>query len=123
MTGGMISDPRTGSTRLQVDQLDPQLALMIDSLKPGSISLPQVFSSQSGERNTRIVMLKSRTEPHKANMRDDYAQIQNVAKAQKEQQKLESWITERLPTYYLKVDPQYTDCPGLKHWLAITSRE
>ncbi|MBS1615900.1 MAG: peptidylprolyl isomerase [Bacteroidetes bacterium] len=121
MTGGMIADPRTGSTQLQVDQLDPQLALMIDSLKPGSISQPQIFTAQ-GERSTRIVILKSRTEPHKANMRDDYAKIQNVAKAQKEQQKLESWILERLPTYYLHVDPKYSDCSGIQHWLAETAR-
>lgn len=123
MTGGMIADPRTGSTQLQVDQLDPQLALMIDSLKPGSISQPQVFTAQGGERSTRIVMLKTRTEPHKANLRDDYAQIQNVAKAQKEQQKLESWIAERLPTYYLRIDPEYTGCPVLQRWMSITAQQ
>lgn len=121
MTGGMIADPRTGSTQLQVDQLDPQLALMIDSLKPGSISQPHIFTL-NGERSTRIVMLKSRTEPHKANMRDDYAKIQNVAKAQKEQRKLESWITERLPTYYLHVAPEYSDCPSIQRWIAQTAQ-
>jgi peptidyl-prolyl cis-trans isomerase SurA len=119
----MITDQQMGSTQLRVDQLDPQLALMIDSLKPGTISQPQVFTSPAGERSTRIVMLRSRTEPHKANLRDDYAQIQNVAKAQKEQQKLESWITERLPTYYLKIDPEYTDCPVLQRWMAATARQ
>ncbi len=123
MTGGMISDQRTGATQLEVDQLDPQLALMIDSLKPGSISQPHVFKTLRGEQSTRIVFLKDRTEPHKANLRDDYSKIQNVAKAQKEQEKMESWIAERLPTYYLKIDPEYSACPTLQRWTAKTAQK
>lgn len=123
MTGGMISDPRSGATQLEVDQLDPQLALMIDSLKPGSISQPHVFKSPRGEASTRIVFMKGRTEPHKANLKDDYSKIQNVAKAQKEQLKMEDWIAERLPTYYLKIDPEYGTCPTLSKWSVQTARK
>jgi peptidyl-prolyl cis-trans isomerase SurA len=122
MTGGMVADQRTGATQLEVDQLDPQLALMIDSLKPGSISQPQQYRTQRGEISTRIVFLKSRTEPHKANLRDDYSKIQNVAKAQKEQEHMDNWITERLPSYYLKIDPDYGSCPSLQRWSAKTAQ-
>jgi peptidyl-prolyl cis-trans isomerase SurA len=104
-----------------VDQLDPQLALMLDSLKPGALSQPQQYRTPRDEISTRIVYLKSRTEPHKANLRDDYSKIQNVAKAQKEQDEMEAWITERLPTYYLKIDPDFNGCPSLQRWTARTS--
>lgn len=123
MTAGMIADPRTGATQLEVDQLDPQLALMIDSLKPGSISQPHVYKNARGEQSTRIVFLKGRTEPHKANLRDDYSKIQNVAKAQKEQEKMDAWITDRLPSYYLKIDPDYGSCPSLQRWSAKTAQK
>jgi peptidyl-prolyl cis-trans isomerase SurA len=123
MTGGMVADPSSGSTRLKVDQLDPQLALMIDSLRKGVISQPQVFRSQRGEQSTRIVLLKERTEPHKANLRDDYSDIQRVARQQKEQEKMDSWITERLPTYYLKIDPDYGACPSLQKWSQKTAQK
>ncbi len=122
MTGGMVADPRSGATQLEVDQLDPQLALMIDSLKPGTISQPQQFQTQRGELSTRIVFLKSRTEPHKANLIDDYAKVQTVAKAQKEQEQMDTWITERLPTYYLKIDPSFGVCPSLQRWSAKTAQ-
>jgi peptidyl-prolyl cis-trans isomerase SurA len=122
MTGGMIANPQTGATRLEIDQLDPQLALMIDSLKPGSISQPHAFKSPRGEQSTRIVFLKGRTEPHIANLRDDYSMIQNVAKAQKEQKKMEEWITERLPTYYLKIDNEYGSCSVLQKWSTKTDQ-
>jgi peptidyl-prolyl cis-trans isomerase SurA len=123
MTAGMIADRRSGSTQLEADQLDPQLALMLDSLKPGSISQPQQYKTARDEISTRIVYLKSQTEPHKANLRDDYSKIQNVAKAQKEHEKMEAWITERLPTYYLKIDPDFATCPSLQRWSARTSEQ
>lgn len=123
MTGGMIADPQTGATQLQVDQLDAQLALMIDSLKPGSISQPHVFKTQRNEQSTRIVFLKGRTEPHKANLKDDYSKIQTVAKGQKEQEKIDSWIADRLPTYYLKIDPDYSSCALLQRWMQKTAQK
>lgn len=116
MTGGMITDPRTGSMQMAIDQLDPQLAIMIDSLKPGSISQPQQFRAPNGEMSTRIVFLRARTDPHQANLKDDYSKIQAVAKAQKEYDKMEGWIKERLPTYYLKIDPEFQTCSTLHEW-------
>ena len=116
MTGGMVTDPSTGSSRLEVEKLDASLALMVDSLAPGAYSQPQVFMTQTGEKSCRIVYMRGRTEPHKANLRDDYSRIQEVALAQKKAQKLESWIYEKLPTYYIKVDPEYSSCGPLRRW-------
>lgn len=123
MTGGMITDQRSGSAQLEVNQLDPQIALMIDSLKPGVISQPQLFKTQTGELSARIVMLKTRTDPHKANLKDDYSKVKNVAKAQKEQETIDAWIKEKLPSYYLKIDPEYRDCAGLKKWQVEATSE
>jgi len=123
MTGGMIADNSTGSTQLAVDQLDPALALGIDSLKPGAISQPQMFRKQRGELSSRIIYMRSRTEPHKANLKDDYNKIQAVALAQKQNDRIESWIEAKLPTYYLKIDPEYADCSLLKKWVEKTTAQ
>src|SRR5690606_33866365 len=82
-TGGMMLDPQTGSSELSIDQLDPSLALMIDSLKIGGFSQPHIFVQENGERSTRIIYLKSLTDPHQANLRDDYSRIQQAAMQQK----------------------------------------
>ncbi len=117
MTAGMLTDPQTGAGQLEVDQLDPALALMIDSLPIGGFSQPHVFINQyTGERSCRIVYLKDRSEPHKANLRDDYSKIQQVALSQKQNRKLEQWMQNKLPTYYLKVDPEYKNCGPLAAW-------
>ncbi len=116
MTGGMVLDPVTGSSRLEVERLEPALALMVDSLAPGMYSQPQVFTKETGENSTRIVFMRSRTEPHKANLVDDYARIQEVALEQKKQQEMEKWVERRLPTYYIRIAPEYRTCPDLEAW-------
>ncbi len=116
MTGGMIIDPVTGASRLEVEHLEPALALMVDSLTPGSFSQPQTFAKETGETSTRIVFMRSRTEPHKANLVDDYARIQEVALEQKKQQEMEKWVERRLPTYYIRLAPEYRTCPDLEAW-------
>ena len=122
-TGGMIIDPTTGSAQLEVDKLDPAMVLMIDTLKPGGFSQPQTFVTERGEQSARIVYLKTRTEPHKANLKDDYSKIQQVALSQKQGRTIEAWIMDRIPTYYIKIDPQYQSCNAFSRWNLQTAQK
>lgn len=119
-TGGMITDPQTGATQLEVDKLDPILALMVDSLKPGSFSHPHMFTDAKGEKSVRIVYMKNITAPHKANLKDDYSRLQEVALQQKRATKMNEWLLEKAPSYYLKIDPAYNKCEQLR---AFTTEE
>ncbi len=116
MTGGMVLDAATGSGRLEVEKLDPSLALMVDSLAPGSYSQPQIFTTAGGEKSCRIVYMKGRTEPHKANLTDDYARIQEVALGQEKAEALDVWMNAKMPTFYIRLAPEYKSCPEMKRW-------
>ncbi|MBL7683606.1 MAG: peptidylprolyl isomerase [Flavipsychrobacter sp.] len=113
-TGGMIVDPQTNATLMEIDKLDPAIALMVDTMKVGSYSQPQVFDNGRGDRSCRIVFLKNISKPHKANLVDDYARIQEIALQQKKSKKLQDWVTEKTPSYYVKVEPEYLSCEQLK---------
>jgi peptidyl-prolyl cis-trans isomerase SurA len=115
-TGGMIADPQTGAAQLEIEKLDPAMVLTLDSLSPGGYSKPQVFTTEKGDQSVRIVYLRNRTTPHKANLRDDYSKIQQVALSQKQAMKLEKWVTDRLPNYYLKISKEYVGCPVFVSW-------
>lgn len=115
-TGGMIVDQNTGSSQLEIDKLDPQLALMVDTLKPGMYSQPQIFDQGGGDKATRIVYMKNITTPHKANLKDDYNRIQETALQQKRAKKMETWLAEKSPSYYIKIDPAYMRCNSLQMW-------
>lgn len=115
-TGGMVADPATGNTLLDITRLDPGMVLLLDSLKVGDYSKPHIFVNDTREQSCRIVLLRSRTDPHKANMKDDYNKIMEVALSQKKQQKMQEWITEKLPTFYVWVADEYHSNPMLKEW-------
>ena len=119
-TGGMIADPQTGNTELDMTKLDPGMVLLVDSMKVGDYSASHIFITDARDKSCRVVFLRSRTTPHKANLKDDYSKIQEVALSQKKQQKMLNWVAAKLPTYYLKLAPEYQSCSGLKDWRTST---
>ncbi len=117
LTGGMFSDQQTGSTFVDVETLEPQVALLINGMKKGEFSQPMDFvDAQSGDKLVRIIYLKNRTEPHKANLTDDYGKIQQVAFSQKQNEYLVNWITSKMGTFYIKIDEEFMSCPKLAQW-------
>ncbi|MCD6012497.1 MAG: peptidylprolyl isomerase [Flavipsychrobacter sp.] len=121
-TGGMIADPSTGNTELEISKLDAQMVLLLDSMKVGDYSAPHIFVTDMRDRSARIVYLRTRTEPHRANLKDDYGKIQDVALSHKKQLKLQNWVKSMLPTYYLWIAPEYKDCSILKEWILSANK-
>jgi len=122
-TGGMISDPATGTTDLDVTKLDLVMVLLLDTLKPGGYSSPHIFVNDQHEKSCRIVFLRNRTAPHKANLKEDYGKIQSVALEQKKQMKVQSWVTTKVPTFYLWIAPEYRTCEGMRDWVTAGERQ
>lgn len=118
--GGLIVNPYSGTATYQVDQLDPSLFFMIDKLKVGEISTAFATSDQRNRDGYRIVKLMKRTEPHRANLDQDYQKIKNVAVQQKEQGEVTKWINEKLENAYVKIDENYSDCEYSNKWVAET---
>ncbi len=121
-TGGMIADPNTGVSELDMSKLDPGMVRLLDTMKIGGYSAPQLFTTETREQSCRIVYLRTRTSPHAANLKDDYNRIMEVALSQKKQQKIQTWVTQKLPTYYLMIDPEYQTCQALKDWKTTTDK-
>jgi len=106
---------RDGSTFVTIDQLDKEMVAMLGKMKVGEFSQPTAFESEQGKKGVRIVYLKSRTEPHRMNLKDDYSRISNFALEEKKGQTLDKWIKNKLPTYYVMVEPGTAEeCPQLK---------
>lgn len=116
-TGPFITG-RDGSTYVTIDQLDKDMVTLIGKLKVGDISQPVSFENEQGKKGVRIVYLKSRSEPHRMNMKDDYSRISTYALEEKKSQALDKWIKDKLATYYIMVDPATADeCQQLKKYV------
>ena len=113
-TGPFITN-REGSPFVTIDMLDKEMAAMLAKMKVGEFSQPTPFESEQGKKGVRIVYLKSKSEPHRMNLKDDYSKISTFALEEKKSQTLDKWIKNKLPTYYVMIDPGTAEeCPQLK---------
>lgn len=96
---------RDGAPYVTIDQLDKEIVANLGKMKVGEYSQPIVFTDErTGKKAVRIVYLKSRSEPHRMNMQDDYDKIAQLALEEKKSKELEKWMREKIPTYYIQVD-------------------
>jgi len=115
-SGGMVINPYTGATKYEMDQLEPQLSFAINRLEVGQISKPIPTQTEEGKEAFRLVKLVSRTEPHRANLEDDYNVIQEWALRQKQQVELIDWVDKNLDNAYIMVIDDYKDCNYISNW-------
>lgn len=118
--GGYIQN-RDGSTYITIDQLDKDLVVAMKDMKVGDVSKPFSFTDERGRKAVRIVYLKSRSEPHRENMKDDYNKISQKALEEKKQQALENWFDVKIPNYYILIDKEFKDCKELKNWWKVAA--
>jgi peptidyl-prolyl cis-trans isomerase SurA len=116
---------RDGSPYVTIDQLDKEMVGTLSKMKVGEFSQPVPFTSeQGGKKGVRIIYLKSRSEPHRMNMHDDYSKISQMALEQKKAQVLDKWMQTMIPSYYIMVDPLSSGaCPGVKKFVSADVAE
>ena len=123
-SGGLVVNPMNGATKFEktdLGQFDPSLAFTIDRMKVGEITEPSVTTTKDGKQAYRILYLKSRSEPHKANLKDDYQKIQAAALSEKQQKAVKSWIKKRIVGTYIHVDSEYNNCKFDIDWLTANN--
>lgn len=114
-TGGRIP-AQDGGTNVTIDQLDKDLVLKLNTLKVGEYSKPAEFTDFQGNKGVRIVNIITKTEPHRENMKEDYDKIAQRALEEKKSEVLESWFQKSIPTFYIKIAPEYQKCPEMDKW-------
>lgn len=117
LTGGHFIS-QTGSMYVTIDQLDKDAVVALKNMNPGDISAPQSFTDERQRKAVRIIYLKSRTEPHRENLKDDYDKVAQRALEEKKQQVLEKWFKDHIADYYITVDKSYSNCSDvIGDWL------
>ena len=106
----MLTNQRDNSIQIEIAQLDPSIALIVDSLSVGSFSQPHNFTTPMGEVSCRIVYLKNRSQPHKANLKDDYQKIYNAALQEKQNEALNNWFEKTKGQVFIDVVEEYQEC-------------
>jgi len=121
-TGGMRQGRSGNGNFLTIDELDKDLVGVLKDLKVGQYSKPTPFTDERGKQGVRIAYLKSRTEPHRENLKDDYNRVAQRALEEKKQEVMEKWFAQQISSYYLLIDNQFTQCGGLSNWIRYAAK-
>jgi peptidyl-prolyl cis-trans isomerase SurA len=117
--GGMMLNAENVETRttfIPTDRLDPQIALMTDTMKVGGISKPSLFTGPDGKKSYKIIYLKSSTNAHKASLELDYPKIKEYATNDKINRSLSEWFEKKRKQTFIKIDPEYQVCGQMEGW-------
>jgi len=120
---GLILNPMSGTSKIDMEilgQIDPNpdFPVIVGGLKVGAYSAPHQCFTSDGKVGFRVLWLKSRSEPHKANLKDDYQLIQDMALQEKQDQKMAAWVTGKLPFTYIRIAEDYRKYNFKYPWLA-----
>src|SRR5699024_9242894 len=104
--GGRLLKPQTGERLLNLEDLDPALYRIVLLLQDeGDISEPKKFQlreKNNSKRAYRIVRLDDHVDKHVANFEQDYSRIKRVALQNKQNRKIQDWISELRDDMYVK---------------------
>lgn len=121
-TGAFLLN-RDGSPYINIDQLDKEMVAAISKMKVGEISQPVTFTNEQNKKGVRIIYFKSRSEPHRMNLRDDYSKISQMALEEKKGMALDKWLKAKIPTYYIMVDNETSaECPKVQKYASTDSK-
>lgn len=109
--GGLVMNSRNGTTKFTVDEIYPANYYNIKNLKAGEFT--RAFESYDDKGSTIFVIIKvkSKVEPHIANIETDYQVIQDMALNKKYNDAYDKWISEKSKTTYIKISNDYKKCP------------
>ena len=123
--GGYLTNAATGGNRLSMQDLQElemsypeykNLAFVISRLEVGQISDPLPMTTNENKDAFRLIMVKSKTESHQANLKDDYHLIQSWALNQKRQEAIGKWVKNKAAKAYIRLDDTYKNSEFYYDW-------
>lgn len=116
VNGGYLVNELDGSTLFNAEDLDQQVSVVINRLQVGEVSDPVPMKTSNGKDAYRLLIIKKKTTPHKANLKDDYALIQQWTMQKQRQEAINNWIKAKSTKAYVKICEDYQDCDFQFDW-------
>jgi peptidyl-prolyl cis-trans isomerase SurA len=110
VNGGLLVNPRTMASTFELDQLPTKDYYMIRNMEVGDISEPYESTDHNQKVCYKLLYLKSRTEPHRANLKQDYMLLQDMALFYKNNEVMNEWYEDKKKSTYIRIDPSFGDC-------------
>ena len=116
INGGVVRNQQTGGNYFEVEDLDQNLYIKLQSMKKSDISEPEIFNMLDNSRAYRIIYLMDKLDFHVANINTDYDRIKSAALDQKQKKEVIKWINSHLSGTYIQLPQSYKKCSELSVW-------
>ncbi len=113
---GLLLNPLTSDTKFDLTRMDPTLYARISILKKAEISEVFYDETRGGEKMFKIILMKSKTEAHVADLSIDYIKIQNLALQKKREEIIAKWTKEKINDTYIKINKDHKKCEFKNNW-------
>jgi peptidyl-prolyl cis-trans isomerase SurA len=118
VNGGIMVNPATNTTAFTMDELQPAEFIAIRDLKVGEITEAFKSEDENGKEVYKIIRLRNRSSPHRANLKDDYIVLKEMALGMKKMEVFQLWIDEKIEETYVNVDNSFAGCQfSRKGWV------
>ena len=116
VNGGYLVNSNNGSTLFAAEDLDQQVSVVVNRLQVGEVSNPVPMKTKNDKDAYRLLIIKKKTTPHKANLQDDYALIQQWTMQKLRQDAINKWIDQKSSKAYVKISDDYCGCDFQFDW-------
>jgi peptidyl-prolyl cis-trans isomerase SurA len=100
-----------------LSQVDQQIFLITDAMEKGDLSQPNLYYDIfDRKQGIRIVRLMERTQPHRANLTEDYALIKRATENDKKQKTVNNWVKQKIGNAYIRIDDSFVNCVFRNNW-------
>jgi len=115
--GGLVTSQRDGSSKFEVNDLDPDVSKVITTMNIGETSQPFQTLDDKQHEVYKIVKLINQTKAHPANLQEDYQTLSQMFLAKKKEEIYRKWIATQQAKTYIHIDNIYANCNfKLKSW-------
>jgi peptidyl-prolyl cis-trans isomerase SurA len=111
MSGGLMTNANTGASKFEYQDLPPEIARQIYSMKEGDVSVPFTMIDRAKNKEIcAIVRLKTKRDSHVANLEDDFQVIRTLLTQKLSEEILDQWIRNKQKEIYVSIDSAWRGC-------------
>lgn len=113
LNGGIMLNPNTMDVTFNLDQLDRGIFYAIQNLEMDDLSEASLVRDPQGKEYFRLIHLRNKIDPHRANLKQDLALLKQYVENQRRQQTMDAWVARKKAETALKVNGSYSECAGI----------
>jgi len=114
---GLLMNPETNDSKFDLTRMDPSLYARVSTLKQGEVTDVYFDENREGEKMFKIILMKSRTDAHIADLVKDYVKIQSLALQKKKEETIQKWAKDNIKDTYININNEFGKCEFKNNWV------